>query len=78
MPAVFHEDRPSADVGLAVTVVAVTVVSLLWSVGYGLIVVGAFATWFLLALVIIRSGGARGRNTFARAYIATFGWGNWF
>ncbi|MGW4728400.1 hypothetical protein ACWEQC_04245 [Streptomyces shenzhenensis] len=50
----------------------------LWGAKYALILTIAFGIWFLAALAVIRIGGGKGKDALKRAYIATFGWGNWF
>jgi hypothetical protein len=42
-----------------------------------LVISGAVTAWFLLALAVIHLGSGRGWDAVRRAYIATFGWGNW-
>lgn len=71
-------DRPAADVGLALFIAAAVVLTFLWGAKYALILTIAFGIWFLAALAVIRIGGGKGKDALKRAYIATFGWGNWF
>ncbi|HEY9328926.1 MAG TPA: hypothetical protein VIS09_11925 [Streptomyces sp.] len=70
-------DRPAADIGFCVTIIAVTLVGAGAGFMYGLMIAGAFLAWFCIAFLVIRIGGGRGWNAARRAYIATFGWGNW-
>ncbi|MFJ2091726.1 hypothetical protein ACIOEW_21015 [Streptomyces sp. NPDC087901] len=43
-----------------------------------LIIGGVFAAWFALASAVVRRRGGRGWKAIERAYIATFGWAQWF
>lgn len=71
-----------ADVGGAHLGLALTVGALLVAAGFSgprwvLIVSGVCTAWFALALAVVHIRGARGRNAVRRAYIATFGWGEY-
>ncbi|MFG2324796.1 hypothetical protein [Streptomyces sp. NPDC048568] len=70
-------DLPAAHMGLGVTGIVLIVVASFSSPRWTLIVAGAFTAWFLLALAVIHIGSGRGWDAVRRAYIATFGWGNW-
>ncbi|CAL9646951.1 hypothetical protein SUDANB120_06504 (plasmid) [Streptomyces sp. enrichment culture] len=70
-------DLPAAHLGLAVTIIALLVVASFSGARWALIISAAFAAWFLLALTVIHLGSGRGWDAVRRAYIATFGWGNW-
>ncbi|NXY95777.1 hypothetical protein HYE82_15535 [Streptomyces sp. BR123] len=70
-------DLPAAHLGLAVTIIALLVVASFSGIRWTLIISAAFAAWFLLALAVIHLGSGRGWDAVRRAYIATFGWGNW-
>lgn len=72
-----HPDLPAAHMGLGVTVVALIVVANFSGPRWTLIIAGAFTAWFILALAMIHIGSGRGWDAIRRAYIATFGWGNW-
>ncbi|MFE7334860.1 hypothetical protein [Streptomyces griseus] len=72
-----RSDLPAAHLGLGVTVIALIVVASFSGPRWTMIVAGAFAAWFLLALAVIHIGSGRGWDAVRRAYIATFGWGNW-
>ncbi|NYS17244.1 hypothetical protein HFP43_00095 [Streptomyces sp. SJ1-7] len=63
--------------GLGVTVIVLTVLASFTGPRWTLIIAGALSAWFLLALSVIHTGRGRGWNAVRRAYIATFGWGNW-
>ena len=70
-------DLPAAHMGLGVTVISLIVIASFSGLRWTLIVAVAFATWFVLALAVIHAGSGRGWDAVRRAYIATFGWGNW-
>ncbi|MGR4884229.1 hypothetical protein ACIPUC_33125 [Streptomyces sp. LARHCF249] len=70
-------DLPAAHMGLGVTVIILIVVASFSGFRWTLIVAGAFVAWFILALAVVRVGSGRGWDAVRRAYIATFGWGNW-
>ncbi|MFE2323334.1 hypothetical protein ACFXD5_05300 [Streptomyces sp. NPDC059385] len=72
-----RSDLGAAHMGLGVTVIALIVVAGFSGPRWTLIITGAVTAWFILALTVIRIGGGRGRDAVRRAYIATFGWGNW-
>ncbi|WP_371613090.1 hypothetical protein [Streptomyces clavifer] len=72
----------AADVGGAHLGLALTIGALLVAAGFSgprwvLLATGACATWFTLALLVVHLRGARGRNAVRRAYVATFGWGDY-
>lgn len=72
-----RSDLPAAHLGLGATLIVMVVVVSFSNLRWLLLICGAFTVWFILALGIIRAGGERGWNLARRAYIATFGWGNW-
>jgi hypothetical protein len=72
-----RSDLPAAHMGLGVTVIALIVVASVSGPRWTLIIAGVLLAWFLLALAVIHIGSGRGRDAVRRAYIATFGWGNW-
>ena len=65
-----------AHIGLGATVIALVVIISLSAPFYAWVVAGSFAAWFLLALAVILIGGGREMDAFRRAYVATFGWGD--
>ncbi|MFJ3861476.1 hypothetical protein ACIPRL_35270 [Streptomyces sp. NPDC090085] len=75
--AALRTDLPAANLGLGVTALGLIVVASFAGLRWALIVLAGFTTWFILALGVIRIGGGRGWGAVRRAYIATFGWGNW-
>ncbi|WP_406738335.1 hypothetical protein OG365_20735 [Streptomyces sp. NBC_00853] len=77
MREALRADLSAAHWGLGVTVVALIVVASSAGLGWTLIVAASFTAWFVLALAVIHLGGGRGGDAVRRAYIATFGWGNW-
>ncbi len=72
-----RSDLPDAHMGLGVTVMVLIVVATFSGMRWTLIIAGALSAWFLLALAVIHIGSGRGRDAARRAYLATFGWGNW-
>ncbi|MER7742558.1 hypothetical protein ABTX34_30325 [Streptomyces sp. NPDC096538] len=77
MREALRSDLPAAHMGLGVTVIVLIVVASFSGPRWTLIVAGAFTAWFLLALAVIHISSGRGWDAVRRAYIATFGWGNW-
>lgn len=74
---VFRVELPIAHVGLMLVVVASVFVSVVWSPGTGVIIAGAFAALFVVALVVALLAGKRGWGAARAAYKFTFGWANW-
>ena len=74
---VFRVELPIAHVGLLLVVLAGVFVSVVWSLKTGVIIVGAFAALFVVALVVALLAGKRGRGAVHAAYKFTFGWANW-
>ncbi|MEV6382698.1 hypothetical protein AB0M31_25235 [Streptomyces sp. NPDC051773] len=67
----------SGHIGLAVTIIALVGIASFSGARWTLIVAGCFTVWFILALTIIRIRGGRGGEAVRRAYVATFGWGDY-
>lgn len=72
-----RSDVPAAHMGFALTVVVLAVIAGYSGLRWTFIVSGVFSGWFLLALAVIHIGSGRGWDAVRRAYVATFGWGNW-
>ncbi|MFE4800043.1 hypothetical protein ACFRFL_34715 [Streptomyces sp. NPDC056708] len=70
-------DVGGAHIGLLVTVIALVVIASFSGPRWTLIVFGCFTAWFVLALAVIRLRGGRGGDALRRAYVATFGWGDY-
>ncbi|GGV46031.1 hypothetical protein [Streptomyces griseoflavus] len=70
-------DIGGGHIGLAVTMLALIVVSSFSGARWTLIVAGGFTAWFVLALTVVHIKGGRGREVVRRAYVATFGWGDY-
>lgn len=70
-------DMGGGHIGLVVTIIVLIVVAGFWGPRWPLIVTGCFAAWFILALTVIRIAGVRGSEAVRRAYVATFGWGDY-
>ena len=67
-----------AHLGLVLTLIVLAAVAEFGDPHAALVVAGVFAAWFALALTFIVALGGRGRNAVGRAYVATFGWAQWF
>ncbi|WP_405763967.1 hypothetical protein OHU34_43440 [Streptomyces sp. NBC_00080] len=70
-------DIRGGHIGLVVTIIALVVIASFSGPRWTLIVAACFTVWFILALTIIRIGGGRGGEALRRAYVATFGWGDY-
>lgn len=70
-------DIGGGHVGLVVTIIALVVIAGFSGPRWTLIVAGCLTAWFILALTIIRFRGGRGQEAVRRAYVATFGWGDY-
>jgi hypothetical protein len=69
-------DVGGAHIGLAVTVIAVVVVACFSGSRWALIITACFAAWFVLMLALLRTA-EEGREAVRRAYVLTFGWGDY-
>jgi hypothetical protein len=70
-------DIGGGHIGLAVTIIALIVVASFSGARWASIAAGGFTAWFILALTVIHIRGGRGRKAVRRAYVATFGWGDY-
>ncbi|MFF3663595.1 hypothetical protein [Streptomyces olivochromogenes] len=70
-------DVGGGHIGLAVTAIALIVIVSFSGPRWTLIVAGFFTAWFILALTFIHIRGGRGTEAVRRAYVATFGWGDY-
>ncbi|MET9993537.1 hypothetical protein ABZ061_28720 [Streptomyces mutabilis] len=70
-------DIGGGHIGLAVTIIVLIVVASFSGARWTSIVAGGFTAWFFLALTVIHIRGGRGREAVRRAYVATFGWGDY-
>jgi hypothetical protein len=70
-------DIHGGHIGLVVTIIALVVIASFSDPRWTLIVAGCFTAWFILALTVIRIRGGRGGEAVRRAYVATFGWGDY-
>lgn len=70
-------DIGGGHIGLVITSTALIMITSLSTVGWTLIVAGCFSAWFSLALTVIHVRGGRGGEAVRRAYVATFGWGDY-
>ncbi|MFI8947585.1 hypothetical protein ACIGO6_13825 [Streptomyces sp. NPDC053750] len=72
-----YPDVGGGHIGLAVTIIALIVIASFSGTRWTLITVGCFAAWFIVALTVILIRGGSGRVAVRRAYVATFGWGDY-
>ncbi|GAQ59167.1 hypothetical protein [Streptomyces acidiscabies] len=76
-PRSWRVETAGAHIGLACTAVILAVVFHFGGLRRALLVFGGFLVWFLLALTVILIRGRRGGDALRRAYVATFGWGDY-
>ncbi|MFJ5276672.1 hypothetical protein [Streptomyces parvulus] len=72
-----YPDVGGGHIGLAVTILALVVIVGFSGTRWAVIIVGCFAAWFAVALAVILLRGGSGRVAVRRAYVATFGWGDY-
>ena len=77
MRNLFRVELPIAHMGLAITIIASVFVGVAWSPRTGVIIAGAFAALFVVALAVALLAGSRGRDAVRAAYKFTFGWADW-
>ncbi|MFG2775097.1 hypothetical protein [Streptomyces sp. NPDC048350] len=70
-------DIRGGHAGLAITLIALIAIAGVSGPRLALIVAGCFAAWFVLALVTIHLLAGRSGEPLRRAYVATFGWGDY-
>lgn len=70
-------DIRGGHIGLVITIIALVVITSFSGPRWTLIVAGCFTAWFILALAVIRFRGARSGEAIRRAYVVTFGWGDY-
>ncbi|WP_306335582.1 hypothetical protein [Streptomyces sp. KL118A] len=70
-------DIRGGHIGLVVMIIALVVIAGFSGPRWTLIVAACVAAWFILALSVIRIRGRRGGEALRRAYVATFGWGDY-
>ncbi|MFF7728969.1 hypothetical protein [Streptomyces sp. NPDC008001] len=70
-------DTVGAHIGLGVTVALLGACALASGPRWALVLGGALAAWFVLALGVVCVRGGRGWEIARRAYVATFGWGDY-
>ncbi|MEV7569186.1 hypothetical protein [Streptomyces tanashiensis] len=73
----FRVTTGGAHAGLALTVCVVALLAAVGNATWALIVGGAVAFWFTVALAVVARGGRRGKAAVTRAYLLTFGWAGW-
>ncbi|MGV9274504.1 hypothetical protein [Streptomyces griseosporeus] len=74
---VFRAELPIAHMGLALVALASVLAGVVWSPKAGVIVAGAFAALFVVALGGALLAGRRGWGAARAAYRFTFGWADW-
>ncbi|MFJ6517606.1 hypothetical protein ACIQJ4_04955 [Streptomyces filamentosus] len=77
MREMFRVSIGGAHVGFVMTVFAVFLFAAIGGPAWALIVGGAVALCFTIALVTAVRGGRRGWAAAKRAYLWTFGWAGW-
>ncbi|MBY8818742.1 hypothetical protein CP977_26770 [Streptomyces cinereoruber] len=73
----FRVSIGGAHAGLAITVFIVVLFAIIGGTVWALIVGGAVAFWFAVALIAVVGAGRRGWAAVKRAYLLTFGWAGW-
>ncbi|RDD89352.1 hypothetical protein [Streptomyces parvulus] len=72
-----YPDVGGGHIGLAVTIIALVVIVGFSGTRWALITVACFAAWFIVVLTVVLIRGGSGRVAVRRAYVATFGWGDY-
>ncbi|MEV4448579.1 MULTISPECIES: hypothetical protein [Streptomyces] len=70
-------DVGGGHIGLVVTIIALVVIASFSGPRRALIVAACLTAWFVLVLTVIHIKGGRGGEAVRRAYVATFGWGDY-
>ncbi|MFE5593075.1 hypothetical protein [Streptomyces sp. NPDC056549] len=73
----FRVSVGGAHAGLVIMLFIVVLFAAVGGTLWALIVGGAVAFWFAVALVAAVGGGRRGWAAVKRAYLLTFGWAGW-
>ncbi|WP_405759541.1 hypothetical protein [Streptomyces sp. NBC_00073] len=71
-------DMPAAHFGLMVVLAVGVVGFFVWGPIVGAAVLSCFAALFLVVFGFVIFRGVHGLDAARRAYLFTFGWGNWF
>ncbi|MFB9483854.1 hypothetical protein ACFFSH_31335 [Streptomyces filamentosus] len=77
MREMFRVSIGGAHAGLVITVFIVVLFAAIGGTVWALIVGGAVAFWFAVALIAVVGGGRRGWAAAKRAYLLAFGWAGW-
>ncbi|MFD8686026.1 hypothetical protein [Streptomyces sp. NPDC059651] len=77
MREMFRVSVGGAHAGLVITVFIVILFAAIGDTVWALIVGGAVAFWFAVALIAVVGGGRRGWVAVKRAYRVTFRWAGW-
>ncbi|TRO56064.1 hypothetical protein [Streptomyces sp. IB201691-2A2] len=70
-------DIGGGHIGLVVTIIALVIIASFSGPRWTLAVATWFTAWFILALTVILIRGGRGGEVLRRAYVVTFGWGDY-
>ena len=68
---------PAAHAGVGAVILVSVVTGCFAGPWFGALVALGFVALFALALTVLRLRGRHGRDAARRAYLLTFGWGNW-
>lgn len=74
---VLRADMPAAHAGVGAVILVSVVTGCFAGPWFGALVALGFVALFALALTVLRLRGRHGRDAARRAYLLTFGWGNW-
>ncbi|MFD8685956.1 hypothetical protein [Streptomyces sp. NPDC059651] len=77
MRETFRVTIGGAHAGLAITIFIVVSFAALGGTAWALIIGGAVAFWFAVAVFSVVGGGRHGWAAAKRAYLMTFGWAGW-
>ncbi|MDX3772416.1 MULTISPECIES: hypothetical protein [unclassified Streptomyces] len=77
MREMFRVSIGGAHAGLVITVFIVVLFAAIGGTLWALIVGGAVASWFTVALIAVVGGGRHGWAAVKRAYLLTFAWASW-
>lgn len=70
-------DVGGSHIGLVVTIIVLVVIAGLSGPRCTLAIAACFTSWFVLVLTVVHIRGGRGGEAVRRAYVATFGWGDY-
>lgn len=70
-------DVDASHIGLVVTIIVLVVIASLSGPRGTLVIAACLTSWFVLVLTVVHIRGGRGGEAVRRAYVATFGWGDY-